>query len=216
LEISDSSATEEEEGKENKAEAEEHELADSSGEDMEGVVEGRGSRKRGWEERWESAEDRDKGQDDGLGREGTDGRPKEPAGGDGDLVVEGKLRAPKRDTDLLASTVRVNQQIEEQEKMQRRLDQEAEMVRARLEIEARLQGQEVAKAAPPHTIKPLANPRLDLAAARRQADTTSGSDASSGGEGGQGGKNKKQGKTRRRKSASRTPRGRTQGQDTMD
>ena len=66
------------------------EPAESSGDDMEGVVEGRGSRKRAWEGRWESAEDRDnaKGADPTQGGKEEEG----PQEGEEDELAGGQRK----------------------------------------------------------------------------------------------------------------------------
>ena len=188
---------------------------ESSGGEMEGVVEGRTSKKRGWEERWEVAEDRD-----GYGgneRAHERGNEQEKNTKRGEAVVEEGMRKLRRDTALLARTVEANQQIEEQEVLQRQQDKEAAVLHAKMELEARIQGQQTIAVAPTQLSLPPPNPRLDLDKARRREDTPSGSETSN-----QGGRHmehdgpRKAGRRRRRKSASRTPRGRTHGQDTMD
>ena len=182
---------------------------------MDWIVEGSASRKRAWEGRWETAEERDKGKGGDHMQEGVEDAPL--GSKEGEEAVEESKRALGRDTALLISAVDANQQIEEQERMQRQQDKESEVARAALEVEASIRGQEASRGAPRRHSKLPPKPRLDLAAARRQAGTTSESEASVGGgldraeESG-----KKKGRGRRRKSASRTPRGRTHGQDTMD
>ena len=191
----------------------------SSGEDMEGVVETRHGKKRDWEGRWESAEDRDEEKQSERTQEEEEGSPKE--GREGRQAIEESKRLLRRDVRRLESTVEANQQIELQERMQLLQDKEHEAVRAAMEVEANIRGQEPVRVEPSPINRPPPNPRLNLAAARRQADAASESGAS-GEEGweraGKGGR--KKGKGRRRRSASRstsrTPRGKGCGQDTMD
>ena len=136
-------------------------------------------------------------------------------------AVETSKRLLKRNMRLLETTVEANRQIELQERMQMQQDKEHGMVRAAMELEASIQGhaQGGLESRPPS--RPMPNPRLDLAAARRKAiaPSESGPSDEEGWEtAGKRGRKKGRGHGRRSasRSTSRTPRGNTGGQDTMD
>ena len=189
------------------------EAAEPSGSEMEGIVEGRCGRKRGWEERWETAEDREQDEGSKLVQGMVDDTPQ--VGKEVKEEVEDGRRRLRRDTALLVNTVEANQQIEEQERLQRQQDVESEVLRAKLEIEASRKGQGANHGDTARRSEPRPNPRLDLATARHREVTPCGSEESSGEEEGlQDSGSTKNGRRRRKKS--RTPRGRLHGQDTMD
>ena len=176
------------------------ESTESSGTEMEGIEADKRGRKRqheAWSDRWETAEDRDRVAAEKEVREG-----------------QGELR---RDTDTLRFAVEANKQIEEQERLQLQQDKEHELVLAAAQVEASLRGQGTNRWASGPPTKPSPNPRVDLAGARRRAHTPQESEATDEEEGTclDAGERKKKAKNRRRKSGSRTPRGRS-GHDTLD
>ena len=169
-----------------------------------------------FEERWETAEDREGGEVEQKVGSGAGPReeeitvPRPTAATCTDLGAETRRaeRALKENMAILEATVDANRQIEAQERMQSQQDKEAAVLQAAREYEARLQGAEIGrwKAGPPRP--PPLNPRLDIAAAKLRAATpsegeSSGSDMEVEGEG-----RGKKAKGRSRREHSRTPRGR--------
>ena len=192
---------------------------ESSGEDMEGIQESRHGKKRAWEDRWETAEGRDEAKEDDQTQEEEAGDLEKST--EDKQAVEKSKRFLKSNTRLLEATVEANRQIELQERMQIQQDKEHEMVRAAMELEANIQGHAQVRLESNPPSRPKPNPRLDLAAARRQAIAPSEGGPSDGEEWETAGKRgRKKGKGHGRRSASRstsrTPRGKAEGQDTMD
>ena len=177
LEVSDSSATDEDADKEGNSGTEGQDLSDSSGGgDMEGVEENRRGTKRdhdAWDDRWESAEQRENGR-----RNNQVAQPGVASGGG--LQEELREETKKLEEDLkrskgfLEHTIEANRQIEEQERLQLQQDKESAVLQAAMEIEARVQGQAINRWTGGAAKVPSSNPRLDINATRQRAEMSGG------------------------------------------
>ena len=191
----------------------------SISDEMEGIREEARGKKRQlerWENRWESAEERERGargtrgdkRNDADEADDDDSLP--PLESDSELGTETRKaeEALKESKAVLEYTVEANRQMEEQENLQRQQDREVAVRQAASEVEARLRGQVPNRwAAGPPKIPPR-NPRLDVDTTRQRAcipskELSSGSEMELEDE-----ESKRRAKEKRRKDNSRSPRGR--------